>query len=62
MNNLICRILDVFRKKEVIDMLVMLWAQQIILEKKTFTQVPKLLKDKVREILIDAGAEELIQE
>ena len=62
MNNLICRILDVFRKKEVIDMLVMLWAQQIILEKKTFTQVPKLLKDKVREILSDAGAEELIQE
>ena len=62
MNNLICRILDVFRKKEVIDMLIMLWAQQIILEKKTFAQVPKLLKDKVREILIDAGAEELIQE
>ena len=43
-------------------MIAMLWAQQIILGKKTFKQVPKLLKDKVREILIDSGCEELIEE
>lgn len=43
-------------------MIAMLWANQIILGKKTFKQVPKLLKDKVREILIDAGMEELIEE
>lgn len=36
-------------------MLAMLWAQQIILGKKTFAQVPKLLKDRVREILEDSG-------
>ena len=44
------------------DMMAMLWAQQIMLGKKTFAQVPRLLKDKVREILIDSGMEELIEE
>ena len=43
-------------------MMAMLWAQQIMLGKKKFSQVPKLLKDKVREILIDSGMEELIEE
>lgn len=43
-------------------MMAMLWAQQIMLGKKTFAQVPRLLKEKVREILIDSGCEELIQE
>lgn len=38
-------------------MMAMLWAQQIILEKKTYTQVPRLLKDQVKEILIDSGVE-----
>ena len=44
------------------EMMAMLWAQQIMLGKKTFAQVPRLLKDKVREILIDSGMEELIEE
>ena len=43
-------------------MLAMLWANQIILGKKTFAQVPARLKDQVREILIDAGCEDLIDE
>ena len=43
-------------------MIAMLWAQQIMLGKKTFNQVPRLLKDKVKEILIDSGMEELITE
>lgn len=43
-------------------MISLLWANQIILGKKTFKQVPKLLKNQVREILIDAGMEELIIE
>lgn len=43
-------------------MLAMLWAQQILLGKKTFKQVPRLLKEKVRETLIDCGFEELIDE
>lgn len=43
-------------------MMAMLWAQQIMLGKKTFAQVPRLLKDKVKEILIDSGMEELAVE
>lgn len=48
--------------KEGETMMAMLWAQQIILGKKTFAQVPKLLKEQVREILIDSGCENLITE
>lgn len=43
-------------------MMAMLWANQIILGKKTFSQVPRLLKDKVKEILIDSGCEDLATE
>lgn len=43
-------------------MMAMLWAQQIMLEKKTFAQVPRLLREKVREILIDSGMEELVED
>ena len=42
--------------------MAMLWAQQIILGKKKFTDVPRLLKDNVKEILIDSGKEDLIVE
>ena len=48
------------RKEE--DMMAMLWAQQIMLEKKTYKQVPRLLRDKVKEILIDSGCEDLVIE
>ena len=48
--------------KEGETMMAMLWAQQIMLGKKTFAQVPKLLKEKVKEILIDSGMEELVTE
>ena len=51
-----------FGKEESEFMMAMLWAQQIMLGKHTFSQVPKLLKEKVREILIDSGMEELIEE
>lgn len=44
------------------EMMAMLWAQQIMLGKKTFDQVPRLLKDKVKEILVDSGMEELVTE
>ena len=43
-------------------MIAMLWAQQIMLGKKTFAEVPRLLKDQVREILIDSGCEDLVTE
>ena len=43
-------------------MMAMIWAQQIMLGKKTYAQVPRLLKEKVREILMDSGCEELVTE
>lgn len=43
-------------------MIAMLWANQIILGKKTYAEVPRLLKVKVKEILIEAGCEELVKE
>ena len=44
------------------DMMAMIWAQQIMLGKKTYAQVPRLLKYKVREVLIDSGCEDLVTE
>lgn len=43
-------------------MMAMLWAQQIMLGKKTYDEVPRLLKDQVKEILIDSGCEDLVTE
>ena len=43
-------------------MLAMLYAQSIMLGKRTFAQVPAKFKEQVREILIDSGMEELIEE
>ena len=55
-------ILIFFMDKEARLMMAMLWAQQILLGKKTYNQVPRLLKAQVKEILIDAGYEELVNE
>lgn len=44
------------------DMMAMLWAQQIMLGKKNYAQVPRLLKEKVKEVLIDSGCEDLVTE
>ena len=41
-------------------MIAMLWANQIMMGKKTYEEVPRLLKFKVREILIDSGYENLV--
>lgn len=43
-------------------MVVMLWTQQIMLGKKTYEQVPRLLKEQVKEMLIDSGCENLVTE
>ena len=48
--------------KEGETMMALLWAQQIMLGKKTYAQVPRLLKEKVKEILIDSGMEHLVTE
>ena len=43
-------------------MMAMLWVNQIMLGKKTYNNVPRLLKAQVKEILIDSGYEELVTE
>ena len=43
-------------------MVAMLWANQIMIGKKSYEEVPRLLKAKVKELLIDAGHEELVVE
>lgn len=62
MVTLITNILTYIIGKEGKEMMAMLWAQQIILGKKTYGQVPRLLKEKVREILEDSGMSELVKE
>lgn len=52
----------IFLGKGGTDMMAMLWAQQIMLGKKEFNQVPRLLKEAVKEILVDSGLEELATE
>lgn len=55
-------ILKIFFGKEVDIMMAMLWAQAIMDGRKTFKQVPRLLKEDVRIELIASGKEELIIE
>lgn len=43
-------------------MIAMLWANQIMIGKKSYEEVPRLLKAKVKELLIEAGCEELVVE
>ena len=42
--------------------MAILWAQKIMQGKKVFSQVPRLLKERVKEILIENGMEKLAQE
>ena len=43
-------------------MMAMLWTQQIIYGKKTYSQVPAKLRDQVAELLRDSGCDALIEE
>ena len=62
MYNILFNIFLLLMNKEDDYMMAMLWAQQIMLGKKTYAQVPRLLKEKVKEVLIDSGMEELVTE
>lgn len=55
-------LLFIFFGKEGPAVMAMLYAQAIMQGKKTFADVPRLLKEKVREVLIDSGCEDLIIE
>ena len=52
----------IFMDKEERLMMAMLWVNQILLGKKVYADVPRLLKPKVKELLIDAGYEDLVTE
>lgn len=52
----------IFGGKEVDTMLAMLWAQKIINETKTYAEVPRLLKEQVKEVLVESGMEHLVTE
>lgn len=43
-------------------MMAMLYAQQIMLGKRTYASVPNKLKEQVAEILRESGCEDLIHE
>ncbi len=60
MIRLLRALLLILQGKEGEEMMAMLWAQKIILGKKTYAQVPRLLKEQVKEILIESGCEHLI--
>lgn len=51
-----------FCKEGGVMMLAYLFAQSVILGKKKFSQCPDPLKPEIREILIDSGKEDLIDE
>lgn len=59
---MIASLIYLFSGKGGRDMMAMLWAQQIMLGKKKYADVPRLLKDKVKELLIDSGCEDLATE
>ena len=48
--------------KEGETMMAMLWTQQIMYGKKTYSQVPAKLRDQVAELLRDSGCDALIEE
>ena len=55
LSNFFNNFIILFLNEEVQYMMAMLWAQQIMLGKKDYKDVPRLLKEKVKEILIDVG-------
>ena len=56
------KLLKILFGNEVEIMMAMLWAQKIMLGKKTFAQVPRLLREQVREILVESGYESLTED
>ena len=65
---LLTNILTYIIGKEGKEMMAMLWAQQIMKQetieeaKAMYEKVPRLLKGKVKQILIDSGMEEIVTE
>ena len=48
--------------KDGMTMMAMFFAQRVILGKTAYKDVPAKLKDQVKELLVDAGLPELVEE
>lgn len=62
MRKLIWSLIIIFMNEEDKNMVAMLWVSRIVAGKKTYKDVPRLLKAQVKELLIEAGLEEFIEE
>jgi hypothetical protein len=62
MRNLAIGLLLMLTGKESETMMAMFFAQRVILGKTAYKDVPAKLKDQVKELLVDAGLPELVEE
>lgn len=60
MKEIISFIIILFLGKGGKEMMAMLFAERVILGKTEFNDIPKALKEKVAEVLIDSGLPELV--
>lgn len=58
--NWLVSLLIYFMSKGGVDMMAMLFAQRVILDKTKFKEVPDALKSQVAEILLESGLPELV--
>lgn len=68
MKTLLTNLMILFTRKDGKEMMAKLWAIEVMKQetkeeaKAVYARVPRLLKEKVKEILIDAGMEEITAE
>ena len=62
MRNLAIWLLLIIIGKEDETMMAMFFAQRVILGKTAYKDVPAKLKNQVKELLVDAGLPELVEE
>lgn len=62
MRDLAIGLLLMLMGKEGETMMAMFFAQRVILGKTAYKDVPAKLKDQVKELLVDAGLPELVEE
>ena len=62
MRNLAIWLLLIIIGKEGETMMAMFFAQRVILGKTAYKDVPAKLKDQVKELLVDAGLPELVED
>ena len=67
MRNLLTNLIILFLGKDGKRMMALLWSQEVLMQetdeeaKAVYARVPRLLKEKVKQILVDAGFEYLTE-